>query len=160
MAVGGARDGEETDMDFAKLISDFAERHGIANLAAEDNAAALDVDSIVITLVATGDALSISAEIGEPPSEGRADFAELMLEANLQSEAFFAKESESDTYILVRRLSLQTLEDESFDAALEALVNLAETWRRILADFRPVAKAAAEHTDETPQFGSNGFVQV
>ena len=57
-------------MDFAELISDFAERHGIADLAAEDNAAALDIDGIVVTLVAAGDALSISAEIGEPPAEG------------------------------------------------------------------------------------------
>ena len=70
-------------MDFAELVSDFAERHGIANLAAEDNA-----------------------------------------------------------------------------AALEAFVNLAETWRRLLADFRPVAKAAAESVEEVPQFGANGFVQV
>jgi hypothetical protein len=147
-------------MEFTKLISDFAERHGIANLAAEGSAAALDVDGIVITLVATGDALSISAEIGEPPSEGRADFAELMLEANLQSDAFFAKEPEGGAYILVRRLALPTLESDYFDAALEALVNLAETWRRLLADFRPVAKAAAERTDGAPQFGANGFVQV
>ena len=147
-------------MDFTKLISDFAERHGIANLAAEDNAAALDIDGIVITLVASGDALSVSAEIGEPPSEGRAEFAELLLEANLQSEAFFAKEPESGAYILVRRLPLPTLESEPFDAALEALVNLAETWRRLLADFRPVAKAAAEQTAEAPIFGSSGFVQV
>ena len=34
-------------MEFTKLISDFAERHGIANLAAEDGAAALEVDGIV-----------------------------------------------------------------------------------------------------------------
>ena len=147
-------------MDFVKLISDFAERHGIANLAAEDNAAALDVDGIVVTLVAAGDALSISAYIGEPPSEGRADFAELMLEANLQSEAFFAKGPENSAYVLVRRLPLPALDGESFDAALEVLVNLAETWRRLLADFRPVAKAAAERTEELPQFGTNGFVQV
>ena len=147
-------------MDFHELISDFAERHGIANLAAEDNAAALDVDGIVVTLVAAGDALSVSAEIGEPPVEGRADFAELLLEANLQSEAFFAKESESGAYILVRRLTLTMLDGESFDAALEALVNLAETWHRLLADFRPVAKAAVERTEELPQFGANGFVQV
>ena len=147
-------------MDFAKLISAFADRHGIADLTAEDNAAALDIDGIVVTLLATGDALSISAEIGEPPSEDRADFAELMLEANLQSEAFFAKEPESGTYIIVRRLPLPTLEAESFDAALEALVNLAETWRRLLADFRPVAKAAAERSEGTPQFGASGFVQV
>ena len=147
-------------MDFAKLISDFAERHGIANLAAEDNAAALDVDGIVVTLVAAGDVLSVSAEIGEPPSDGRAEFDELMLEANLQSEAFFAKEPEGGAYILVRRLSLPMLEPEAFDTALEALVNLAETWRRLLADFRPVAKAAAERADEAPHFGATGFVQV
>ena len=147
-------------MDFSQLISDFAERHGIANLAAEDNAAALDIDGIVVTLVAAGDALSVSADIGEPPVEGRADFADLMLEANLQSDAFFAKESESGSYILVRRLALPVLEADAFDAALEALVNLAETWRRLLADFRPVAKAAAEQTAEAPVFGTNGFVQV
>ena len=45
-------------------------------------------------------------------------------------------------------------------AALEELVNRSETWRRLLADFRPVAKAAAERTDGAPQFGANGFVQV
>ena len=50
---------------------------------------------------------------------------------------------------------------ESFDTALEELVNLSETWRRLLADFRPVAKAAAEQrTEGAPQFGTNGFVQV
>ena len=40
------------------------------------------------------------------------------------------------------------------------LANLSETWRRLLADFRPVAKAAAERTEGAPQFGANGFVQV
>ena len=62
-------------MDFEKLIADFAERHGIANLAAEGNAAALDIDGVVVTLVAVDDTLSVSADIGEPPVEGRADFA-------------------------------------------------------------------------------------
>ena len=147
-------------MEFQQLIADFAERHSIANLAAEDNAAALEVDGIVITLAAAGDALLISASIGEPPSEGRAEFAELLLEANLQSEAFFAKEPENGVYILVRRLQLPELDGEAFDAALEQVVNLAETWSRLLADFRPVAKAAAERSEELPQFGADGFVQV
>ena len=147
-------------MEFEKLISDFAERHRVANLAAENNAAALEVDGIVVTLVAAGDSLSVSAEIGEPPADGRAEFAELMLEANLQTGAFFAKEPESGAYVLVRRLQLPALDAESFDTALEELVNLSETWRRLLADFRPVAKAAAERTEGAPQFGANGFVQV
>ena len=147
-------------MDFTQLIADFAKRHGIADLAAEDDAAALDIDGIVITFVAKDDALSISADIGEPPSEGKADFAELMLEANLQSDAFFAKAPESGAYVLVRRLALQTLDIDYFDAALEALVNQAETWRRLLADFRPVAKVSAEQASEATLFGANGFVQV
>jgi len=69
-------------MDFTQLISDFAERHGIANLAAEDNAA--------------------------------------------------------------------------------ALVNQAETWRRLLADFRPAAEETAAETDVTgvPSFSAYGFMQV
>ena len=33
-------------MDFTQLISDFADRHGIANLGAADNAAALDIDGV------------------------------------------------------------------------------------------------------------------
>jgi len=147
-------------VDFSQLIADFAKRHGIADLAAEDDAAALDIDGIVITFVAKDDALSISADIGEPPSEGKADFAELMLEANLQSDAFFAKAPESGAYVLVRRLALQALDIDYFDVALEALVNQAEAWRRFLADFRPVAKVAAEQAAETPLFGTNGFVQV
>ena len=147
-------------MDFQELISDFAERHGIENLTAENSAAALDVDGIVVTLVAADDSLSVSADIGEPPVEGKGDFANLLLEANLQSDAFFAKAPESGTYILVRRLSLPTLDAESFDAALEALVNLAETWRRLLADFRPVAKAIAERAEEPPGFGASDFLQV
>ena len=60
--------------------------------------------------------------------------------------------------MLVRRLQLPALDAESFDTALEELVNLSETWRRLLADFRPVAKAAAESTGGVPQFGANGFV--
>ena len=147
-------------MEFTELISEFAKRHGIADLAAEDNAAALDIDGIVVTIVAAGDAVSISADIGDPPAAGRADFAELLLEASLQSDAFFAKAPESGTYVAVRRLALPTLDPDALDAALESLVNQAETWRRLLADFRPAAKAAAEAAAEEPSFGTGGFVQV
>ena len=147
-------------MDFTELVADFAERHAIAGLAAEDGATALDIDGIVVTLVASDDAVSISADIGLPPVEGRAAFAELLLEANLQSEAFFAKTPETENYVVVRRLALPSLDGDAFDAAIETLVNQAETWRRLLADFRPAAKAAAKEEDSAPSFGTGGFVQV
>jgi hypothetical protein len=39
-------------------------------------------------------------------------------------------------------------------------VNTLEIWRKAIASYRPVAKAAAERSEELPQFGADGFVQV
>ena len=68
----------------------------------------------------------------------------------------------ADNYIIVRRIALVSLDATSFDHVLEAIVNYAETWRRLLADFRPAAKAAAAERaeSENPSFGSAGFMQV
>jgi hypothetical protein len=147
-------------MDFNELITDFADRHNVDGLAAEDGVAALDVDGILVNLVAAGDLLAASAEIGEPPAEGAGTFAELLLEASLESEAFFAKSRETGKYVVVRRHPLPPLDSASFDTLLEGLVNLAETWRRLLDDFRPAAQAAAQGTADTPAFGAGGFMQV
>ena len=148
-------------MDFNELIADFATRHNVDDLTVVDDAAALDIDGITVLLVSNGDLLTISAEVGEPPVEGAAAFANLLLEANMQSDFFFAKASGTDNYIIVRRIALVSIDAASFDLAIEALVNQAETWRRLLADFRPAAKAAADRAEsESPSFGSSEFMQV
>ena len=148
-------------MDFNELIADFAVRHGVEDLTVTDNAAALDIDGITVLLVSNGEVLTVSAEVGEPPVEGAGAFANLLLEANTQSDFFFAKATGADNYIIVRRIALVSLDAASFDHVLEAIVNYAETWRRLLADFRPAAKAAAERAEsENPSFGSAGFMQV
>ena len=72
-------------MEFNELIADFAKRHKVENLVAVDGAAALDIDGIIVTIVAKGDLLNFSAEIGEPPADGAALFANLLLEANTSS---------------------------------------------------------------------------
>lgn len=148
-------------MDFNELISDFASRHGVEGLAAEDGAAAIDVDGLAVLLAAAGDALVATAGIGEPPPEGAAAFADLLLEANLESEAFFAKSKENGGYVLVRRLPLAGIDGDAFDAALESLVNRAEAWRKLLADYRPAAAAAAEAAEtDAAAVGAGGFLQV
>ena len=148
-------------MEFNQLIADFAKRHNVEDLIAVDGAAALDIDGIIVTIVAKGDVLNFSAEIGDPPAEGAAVFANLLLEANMQSGAFFAKAPDPGQYIAVRHLQLALVDDVVFDAALEEFVNQVETWRRLLADFRPVAKAAAKsEAEKGPAFGSSGFMQV
>ena len=148
-------------MDFNELIADFATRHDVSDLVADGNAAALDIDGIIVAIVASDDRVTLSADIGEPPAEGQALFADLLLEGSLQADAFFAKAPESGLYVAVRRLALQMLDSDSFDAALEAFVNQVEAWRSLLADFRPAAQAAgASANEESPSFGSNGFMQV
>jgi len=148
-------------MDFNELIANFATRHGVEDLTAIDNAAALDIDGITVLFVSNGELLTISAEVGEPPAEGAGAFANLLLEANMQSDCFFAKATGTDNYIIVRRSALVLLDDDSFDLAIETIVNHAETWRKLLADFRPVAKEAAKHAGSgNPSFGSSGFMQV
>ena len=149
-------------MEFNELIADFAKRHNVADLVTVDDAASLDIDGIIVTIVSKDDMLTLSAEIGEPPAEGNAAFSDLLLEANLQSGVCFAKApGQGGPYFAVRRLALQLIDGVAFDSALEAFVNNAEAWRRLLADFRPVAKAAAERAEgDRPSFGSNRFMQV
>lgn len=147
-------------MEFKELISDFSTRHGIEDLAAEDNTASIDVDGITITFVTDGDVLSAIAEIGEPPTEGKANFADLLLTANFSAETIFAKIQESNTYVLIHRLQFTRLDGATFDKALEELVNQAETWRKLLAEFRPAAETAAAAENETPSFATTGFLRV
>ena len=148
-------------MDFPELLSDFATRHGVEGLAAEDGAAAIDVDGIAVLLASAGGELLSSAEIGDPPPDGAAAFADLLLEANLDSEAVFAKSKESGRYVLTRRIALAGLDGEAFDASLESFVNRAEAWRRLLADYRPAATAAAEAAEDTAAaVGTGSFLQV
>ena len=148
-------------MEFDQLIADFAKRHKVENLVAVDGAAALDIDGIIVTIVARGELLNFSAEIGEPPADGAALFANLLLEANTQPDAFFAKIPDPGPYVIARRIPLSQVDDEAFDATLEAFVNNAETWRRLLVDFRPAAKAAAENAAaESPSLGSSGLMPV
>ena len=148
-------------MEYNELIADFAKRHNVENLVAVDGAASLDIDGIIVTIVASGDTLILSAEIGEPPAEGAAAFSNLLLEANLQSGAYFAKAIDNGPYFVIRRLPLPLIDGFAFDAALESFVNNAEIWRRLLSDFRPTAKAAAETAGlERPSLGSTSFMQV
>ena len=148
-------------MEFNELIDDFAKRHNVENLVAVDGAAALDIDGIIVTIVDKGGLLNFSAEIGEPPAEGAALFANLLLEANTQPDAFFAKIPDPGPYVIARRVPLSQVDDDAFDAMLEAFVNNAETWRRLLVDFRPAARAATDSAAaESPSLGSSDFMAV
>lgn len=119
------------------------------------------MDGIAVLLAAANGVVLASSEIGEPPPDGAAAFADLLLEANLESDAFFAKSKESGRYMLALRLPLAALDAEAFDAAFEAFVNRAEAWRKLLADYRPAAAVAAKaEAAAAAASGAGGFLKV
>ncbi len=131
-------------MEFKQLISDFSTRHGVERVDPEDNTVAFNVDGIPVLIAADEDEVAMISEIGEPPVEGRADFADLLLATNFNEKgAVFGKSQDSGKYVLIRRLPLVDIDGGAFDAALEELVNQAESWRNLLAAFRPAAEEAA-----------------
>ena len=148
-------------MDFKELVETFAKRHNVTDLVPEDDGISIDIDGIMVSVVTICGEIMIAAEIGEPPVEGKAEFSDAMLAANMESMTVFAKSVQTGKYMLMRRLGLLALDADTFDNAIESLVNEAEVWRKMLEDFRPVAKTAAERSEtEVPSFGSTGFMQV
>jgi hypothetical protein len=147
-------------MDFNELIAGFAARYNVGGLAVEDGSAAVEVDGIAVLLAAANGVVLATAEIGEPPPDGAAAFADLLLEANLESDAFFAKSKESGRYLLGLRLPLAGLDAEAFDAAFEAFVSRAEAWRKLLANYRPAAAAAESEAAVAAAIGAGRFLPV
>lgn len=148
-------------MEFKELIADFSMRHGVEGLGVEDDKVAFNVDDIPIFIAADGDEIVMISEIGEPPNEGKADFADLLLATNFNEKTIvFAKSPDSGKYVLMQRLPLSRLDDDTFDTALEELVNQAENWRNLLATFRPAAEAAAATKNESSSINMTGFLRV
>ena len=95
-----------------------------------------------------------------------ADFAKLLRARRYQliSKEVTANGNADECYRFITTYP-GTIEAERIDERLgrlaAPLVNQAETWRRLLADFRPAAAVAAETEEaEVPSFSAGGFVQV
>lgn len=135
-------------MDYTELISAFAERHAIAGCdAGEGTAVTLQIDDMTVTLLhdETEARLLICGEIGQPPPDGAAAFAQTMLKANFSApDMVFAQNPETNAYALICPKALNALDVNALDAAFEAFVNQLESWRAMLADFCVVT---AEQSD-------------
>lgn len=153
-------------MEFNELINGLGEKLGL-DLPIQENACALNVDDMQITLQALDEVgmLSIYGEIGEPPPQGLEQLLSAMLNANHLFQGTFgatiSRDPETGNFFLCRCLSLSDLMIESLMENLEKFVNVLETWRKLLADYRPSETTAEGSSDtEPPPFGGNGFMSV
>lgn len=149
----------------------FAAEIGIEGVTADaDGAYHFDIDGIGVMFATAGDGvrLGMFAVIGEPPSEGREVVYRALLEAMSPGGEtggnVFSVMRGSDRIVLYRSDPLALTDYPAFKARLENLVNVAEDWRRNLADFpmlygkvQDAMKAAKEESRELSQ---SGFLQV
>ena len=152
-------------MTFEELISGLGSKIGV-ELTSEDGECVINVDDMVVTLMSLPDSdrLAVHGEIGDPPPEGLERLLSAMLEANHlfagTAGATISRDHETGRFHLCRQEPLATLDADSLAALVESFVNTLEIWRKAIASYRPVAKSVPEGSDEAPQLGATGFVQV
>ena len=150
-------------MTFEELISGLGS--GV-ELTSEDGECVINVDDMVVTLMSLPDSdrLAVHGEIGDPPPEGLEQLLSAMLEANHlfagTAGATISRDHETGRFHLCRHEPLAILDADSLAALVESFVNTLGIWRKAIASYRPVAKSVSEGSDEGPQFGATGFVQV
>jgi len=130
-------------MIFEDLIKGLGERLSI-ELEIEDDTCMIGVDDMVITVMNLPEAGSVAlvGDIGEPPPQGLERLYRSMLVANHlfagTGGSTISFNDESGKFTLCRIDSASIVDAESFFTILERFVNTLETWRKMLADYRPM----------------------
>ena len=158
-------------MELEEIMKAFAAETGIEGVAADANGAYnFDIDGIGVMFTTVGDGvrLGMFAVIGEPPREGREIVYRTLLEAMspgvTEDGLTFSIPQGKDRIVLHRTDPLATTDYPAFKARLENLVNVAEDWRRNIADFpalyEKVQRAAQAAKETVREFSQSGFLQV
>ena len=69
-------------MEYSELIQGFADRYGIAGLAAADGMATVEIDGLKVSLIHddAADAVTIYGEVGFPPPDANEEASKLLME--------------------------------------------------------------------------------
>ncbi len=150
-------------MTFNELIAGLGAKLGL-ELTVENDVCTLGIDDMVVAVQVQNEVgqVIMSAEIGEPPPQGLEQLLSAMLNANYffleTGGATISRNPETGNFFLCRYDGLETLDVESLMAKLEKFVNVLETWRDLVANYRPVQNEVPGGT--SPFFGGEGFLAV
>ena len=131
-------------MTFDELMGEVGKTLGV-ELVTHDGATQLEIDGMAVSILEMPalDAVVLNGVIGEPPPQGLAQLHRAMLEANYNfagtAGATLAVSPEDGALTLTRLVPSVQLDSAAFLSALEGFVNVLETWRKVLADYRPNA---------------------
>ena len=158
-------------MEFQDLMKGFGEAFGIADFKpGDDGSWNVEIDGMPVSFSELADPprMRMRAPVCELPAKGRGALLRVMLESMFMGRATggaaFALNEGSDSVILHRIDSLQTLGLEAFKELLERFVNILAQWREISARFEPVAgeleKAEQAAVEVSRQMKADGFMRV
>lgn len=163
-------------MEYNELMQGFAAKLGVAELEMHEGATVLEMDNMTVGFVhdPVEDAVMVVVEIGYPPPDADGPFGGVMLKANYlfggTGGATLCQNPETSAYGVMRSWPLQLLDVDTFAAAVEKLVNTAETWRDSLSGTAEAEEAKEEMDEELENelsngllpgsLSSNGFLQV
>ena len=140
-------------MTFATLLETLSERLGTP-LEDAGGATAVEIDGNTVVLQDAGDLLLLRAEIGDLPDEGREALLTAVLEANhLYSGTgggTLALEPGIPRLVLQKYTWLDRLDPDDVPDLIARFAATADSWRRLLADYRPSADASAEPPPPAP----------
>jgi len=151
-------------MEFEELIQQLGGRLGVELTVDAEHACRIGVDDMFVTIQSVEEAgvVSLYADVGEAPPQGLEELLSAMMNANYlfqgTSGATLSRNPEDGHFVICRYDSLAYLDIDGFTTRLEQFVNVLETWRKLLADYRPAEKpAAAASVPEEDAPGAPGF---
>ena len=149
-------------MTFEELMVEAGRRLGL-DMVVHEGATQLTVDGMDVSILEmpTLESVVLNAVVGDPPPQGREALYRAMLEANSTfagtAGATLSVNPDGGALVLTRLTPLALLDADRFLSLLESFVNVLETWRKIVADYRPDESRPA--ADDAPGLGA-GFLQV
>ena len=153
-------------MDSKELIADIAKRIGLEYDGGDTFSFEADGLVVAISSLPELDAVALTGDVGEPPPERLEGLYKTLLGANHffggTAGATISLDPDTGRIALCRALPLATLDGDKFYAEVERFVNTAETWAKVVVDYRGAAAMAPDKSDEdaSPAFSANGFMQV
>ena len=154
------------NMDAKELIADIAKRIGLEYDGGDTFSFEADGLVVAISSLPELDAVALTGDVGEPPPERLEGLYKTLLGANHffggTAGATISLDPDNGRIALCRALPLATLDGDKFYAEVERFVNTAETWAKVVSDYRGAAAEAPDEgaAEERPAFGAGGFMQV
>ena len=142
-------------MTYEETIRFLADKFGIDGLDSKDGKVALSIDGLDALLADGGSGMLVATGyLGVPPPEGQLEFANILLDANIDlkdtRDAAFARNPETGVYVFVERIALDEIGIDQFCEKLGEFVNTLSAWREALDFYRPAAVAAKKLAKDEP----------